>query len=127
MEVLLPAISDRFDAVTGQDSYLAASTIRRLESIAQESETESVDLLNSLLATRTEIKPKIDLGSLRGLVADLRALATNLQWKAERGDARATAELALVQKEVDVANIILSEQLKVIRALEKFVSLIVIH
>ena len=69
------------------------------------------------------LKPKKEMGSLKRIAAELRSLATSLKLDAENGNTRAQHELLLVEEQLAITQKQLSEQMKVIVALEKEVEL----
>lgn len=122
MEALRAVIADRHDALTGQTSYRTSVDIKRLKGLAEKNEGHNPELTRSLLATREKIKPSAEMGSIRGILSELRTLATTLQSQVERGNRRAVAELALVEKQLEHTRNLSMEQSKALTGLERCVS-----
>jgi E3 ubiquitin-protein ligase SHPRH len=80
------------------------------------------ELFIDLMDTRTELKPDPKNGSLRGIITEIRALITSLQW-AGGGTNRAAGELAICNDILKQAQKMSSEHLKIMNTLEKEVEL----
>ena len=122
MEVLQAAVSDRHDAITGQTNNHIAHSTSRVLSIAQEGEGQSSPLIIDLLESRSSVKPKEELGSMRGITSELWSLRNSLRHQAtETQNIRVQAELALVVAQHGAAQTTITVQLLMIHDLERFV------
>ena len=119
VQALRAAIADRHDALTGQENLLIKNDIKTALKLAKEGEGAFPEKTIELLNARLQIKPTKEMGSLRGIVTDLRGLVTALKPDAENGSSRAQAELAIVEKQLGVTQKQFSEQIKATAALEK--------
>lgn len=123
MEALRTMFADRHDALTGQKNLLIAHEVKSGISQAQKKEGPSPALYLSIMNTRSDIMPDPELGSLRGIISELRSLATSLEWQASGGSSRARSELELVISVLNNANQMATEQAKATSNLEKEVEL----
>ena len=123
MEALRAMFADRHDALTGQKNVLIAHEVKAGIIQAQNGEGPSPTLFLSVMNKRSALKPDPELGSLRGILAELRSLATSLEWQEGEGSSRARAELELVSSVLDNASRINAEQAKVSSALEREVEM----
>ncbi|KAJ5736692.1 uncharacterized protein N7483_001817 [Penicillium malachiteum] len=119
MEALRAMYADRHDALTGQKNILISHEAKAGILQAQKDEGPSPKLFLSIMNTRSELMPDPELGSLRGLVSELRSLVTSLDWQANGGSTRARAELDLVTEVLKNAGQMISEQSKVSASLER--------
>lgn len=123
MEALRSMYADRHDALTGQKNVLIAHEVKAGIAQAKRGEGPSPQLFLSIMDTRSELMPNPELGSLRGIVGELRSLVTSLEWQASGGSSRAHAELELVEQVLKNAGQMIAEQLKVSSSLEKEVEM----
>ncbi|OJJ47445.1 hypothetical protein ASPZODRAFT_114132 [Penicilliopsis zonata CBS 506.65] len=123
MEALRAIFADRNDALTGQQNILIAHEVKGGILQAQQGEGPSPSLFLSVMATRSKLKPDPTLGSLRGIISELRSLATSLEWQDSGGSSRARAELEIVNNVLQNASSISTEQLKTISQLEREVEM----
>lgn len=123
MEALRTMYADRHDALTGQKNILISHETRAGITQAKAGEGPSPQLFLSIMNTRCELMPEPELGSLRGIVSELRSLAGSLEWQASGGSSRASAELELVTLVLKNAGHILAEQIKTCSNLEKEVEM----
>jgi E3 ubiquitin-protein ligase SHPRH len=123
VQALRATIADRHDALTGQENQLVAYEVKTTLRLAKEGEGAFPEKTLALLSDREHLKPKKEMGSIRGIVAELRALVTSLRPDAEKGSVRAQNELAIVEKQLIVTQKQFSEQTKVTAALEKEIEL----
>jgi E3 ubiquitin-protein ligase SHPRH len=119
VQALRAAVADRHDSLTGLENLLVKNETKASLKFAREGVGAHPEKAIELLNARQQIKPTKDLGSMRGIVADLRGLATSLRPDAEGGSLRAQNELAIVEKQLSVTQKQLSEQTKTTAALEK--------
>ena len=119
MQALRAAIADRHDSLTGQENQLILHEVKTALRYAKVGDGPSPSLTIDLLKLREQLKPPKELGSVRGIVAELRALSQNLRLDADKGNIRAQNELSIVEKQLSAAQKQLAEQTKANGALEK--------
>jgi E3 ubiquitin-protein ligase SHPRH len=117
-------IADRNAAIHGLQDTLVEHELRAAEKQALGKEEEgnrghAPELVIEVAQTRRKLQAMLEGGSLKGVVANVRSLATALQWRADSGDSRATAELNVIQKHIVRVQAILAQQAKAITELEK--------
>ncbi|KAL3457770.1 peptide N-acetyl-beta-D-glucosaminyl asparaginase amidase A-domain-containing protein [Aspergillus heterothallicus] len=93
MEALRAMFADRHDSLTGQKNVLIAHEVKMATAQAQKGEGPSPPLYLEVMEKRSRLKPGTDLGSLRGVITELRSLGSSLEWQANEGSTRARAEL----------------------------------
>jgi E3 ubiquitin-protein ligase SHPRH len=123
VQALRAAIADRHDALTGQENQLVAYEVKTTLRLAKDGEGAFPEKTLELLNVRAQLKPKKEMGSIRGIVAELRALATSLRPDAENGSIRAQNELSIVERQLNATQKQFTEQTKVTAALEKEIEL----
>ncbi|KAF9886202.1 hypothetical protein FE257_011925 [Aspergillus nanangensis] len=123
MESLRAMFADRHDSLTGQKNVLIAHEVKSGIIQAQKGEGPSPELFLEVMNTRSNLKPDPQLGSLRGIISELRSLATSLEWQANEGSARARAELEIITLILQNAGHMASEQGKIASSMEKEVEL----
>ncbi|KKK24756.1 hypothetical protein AOCH_002221 [Aspergillus ochraceoroseus] len=123
MEALRAIFADRHDALTGQKNILIAHEVKGGIVQAQKGEGPSPTLFLEIMNTRSELKPDPTLGSLRGIITELRSLGTSLEWQANQGSSRARAELEIITLVLKNVGQIATEQTKVAAGLEREVEL----
>ncbi|RVX72265.1 hypothetical protein B0A52_04469 [Exophiala mesophila] len=97
MEALRALLADRNEAITGQENYLIRQEMKQFVRLAKEGGGPAPALMIKLLAER-EVN-RVDwkkLGSMRGLIGEIRSLVTSLEWQAGLGDSRADHELSVI-------------------------------
>ena len=112
VDALRAIVSDFHDVVTGQTNARIEHEMRGLFRQALEGEGHSSELLKELLSIRQGLKAPATLGSVRGIVSELRELRNTLRWQLERGVTRAGAELGIVNislKSVESISVSLSK------------------
>lgn len=119
VQALRTAVADRHDALTGQENILVNHEIKTSLRMAKEGEGAFPEKTIELLNIRQQLKPTKEMGSVRGIVAELRALSTSLRPDAENGSVRAQNELAIVEKHLTLTHKHLTVQTKATVALEK--------
>jgi E3 ubiquitin-protein ligase SHPRH len=122
MEALRAMFSDRNDALTGQTNMLIAHEMKGALQAAGRGEGPAPQLFLQVIAEREEHRLPKELGSLRGIISELRQLMTSLQW--QEGSARARAELHIVSEVLQAAQTMSSAQQKAVTGgLEKEVDI----
>jgi E3 ubiquitin-protein ligase SHPRH len=119
VQALRAVIADRHDALTGQENKLVEYEVKTALRFAKEGGGAFPEKTIELLGIRQQLKPPKDMGFVRRIVADLRALAISLRTDAENGSLRAESELMLVEKQLKTTQKQLAEQTKAIAGLEK--------
>jgi E3 ubiquitin-protein ligase SHPRH len=117
-------VADRNAAVNGLQDTLVEHELKAAEKQALKGDEEgdrghAPQLLLDIVNTRRGLQAKLQTGSLKGVVSGIRSLVTALQWRADSGDARASSELGILQKQIAEVQAIVTEQAKAITELEK--------
>jgi E3 ubiquitin-protein ligase SHPRH len=123
MEGLRVMFADRHDALTGQTNFLINHEVKVGVAEARDGNGPSPELYLKIMGTRDKLKPEADLGSLRGIISDMRSLATSLDWQANEGSTRARAEAVIVNEALEHVSKTSAEQAKAIAGLDKEVEL----
>jgi E3 ubiquitin-protein ligase SHPRH len=123
VQALGAVIADRHDALTGQENELIKFDVRTALRWAKEGGGAFPEKTIELLQVREEIKPPKTMGSVRGIIAELRTVSTTLKTMSQSGNSRAQTELSIVQKQLDKTQKQLSSQLKATDGLEKEIAL----
>lgn len=123
LQILRTALADRQAAITGQKNFLVEHEIKVAARMASEGNGPFPERLLQLLKIRDAIKPPFvegdPLGSLRGLVSELRGLSVQLRHEAAAGSVRAANELAIISSLFKTMLSQQAEQTKAARAMEK--------
>jgi E3 ubiquitin-protein ligase SHPRH len=117
-------VADRNAAVNGLQDNLVEHELKAAEKQALKGDEDSdrghaPQLLLEVINTRRGLQAKLQAGSLKGVVSSIRSLITALQWRANSGDARASSELGILQKQNAKVQAVVTEQAKAITELEK--------
>ena len=112
MEALRAMFSDRNDALTGQTNFLIAHEMKLALQAARRGEGPAPQLFLKVLALRENFRIPSELGSLRGIISEVRQLMTALQLQEENGSARARAELSIVTDTLKAAQTMSTTQHK---------------
>ncbi|KAL6706907.1 hypothetical protein ACN47E_005050 [Coniothyrium glycines] len=118
-------VADRNAAVNGIQDNLVEHELTAAEKQAKRVKPDEGDrghapeLLLEIVETRRKLQATLEGGSLKGVVSGIRSLITGLQWRARGEDNRALAEATILQKYLDQAQTIATEQAKIIVDLEK--------
>ncbi|PYH94433.1 hypothetical protein BO71DRAFT_419349 [Aspergillus ellipticus CBS 707.79] len=123
MEALRAMFADRHDCLTGQKNVLIAHEVKGGILQAQKGEGPSPKLFLQVMNIRSNMKPDPQLGSLRGIISELRSLTTSLEWQANEGSSRARAELEVVSLVLKHASQMAVEQSKVASNLDREVEM----
>jgi E3 ubiquitin-protein ligase SHPRH len=123
MEALRALYADRSDALTGQTNTLIAHEVKMALRAAKVGAGPAPQVLISLMAEREKNRVSPDLGSLRGIIAEIRHLITALQWQEGAGSVRARAELGIANNILQFTQQMSASQTKTITALEQEVGL----
>lgn len=123
MEGLRALCADRSDALTGQTNTLIAHEMKVALKGAREKEGPAPEILMSLLAEREKTRVPAELGSLRGIITEIRHLITALQWQEGAGSTRARPELSIANDILQLTQKMSSSQTKIMTALEQEVNL----
>ena len=98
MAVLRAMVADRRDVLTGQENTLIKSETATALQLAIQGEGHSPELMRTLLLQRQKLKPSHEMGSIRGILSELRAMKTTLRGQEEHGSTRASAETAIINR-----------------------------
>jgi E3 ubiquitin-protein ligase SHPRH len=117
-------VADRNAAINGLQDNLVEHELKAAEKQALKGDEDSdrghaPQLLLEVINTRRGLQAKLQAGSLKGVVSSIRSLITALQWRANSGDARASSELGILQKQNAKVQAVVTEQAKAITELEK--------
>jgi len=115
MEALGAVVSDRHDALTGQKNGRVDHEVKVSLQMAASGEGHCPDLTLKLMEVRSALRPSEEIGSVRGSIAELRAIRTTL----EGGNTRAIAELAVVENLLEILQHISNEQTRAVAGLLK--------
>ena len=123
MEALRAAVADRYDALTGQNNTLIRGEMTTALQQAIRGEGHSPELMQQLLNLRMKVKPKEELGCLRGFITELRSVQTNLRVQEMRGSSRVIAEIGLVNRALENLQLDVTAQAKAAVGLEREVEM----
>ncbi|KAH8804632.1 putative SNF2 family helicase/ATPase [Xylogone sp. PMI_703] len=123
VQALRTVIADRYDILTGQENKLVQHEAETSLELARDGDGAFPEKTLELLNARLQLKPKREMGSVRGIVSELRGLASSLRIDATNGNRRAENELAIVENQLKLTQKLLTEQTKANLALEKEVEL----
>lgn len=118
VQALRAVIEDRHDALSGQENQLVKFEMKTALRQAKAGDGAFPEKVLELLNIRAGLKPAKEMGSVRGVLSDLRALATQLRTDAN-GSSRAANELAIVERNMRVVQKHLNEQNKAVVALRR--------
>jgi E3 ubiquitin-protein ligase SHPRH len=119
VQALRALIEDRHDILMGQENALVKNEIKTALKFAKEGGGQFPEKVIELLEVREKLKPPKDASSIRGIISDLRTLATDLKVEAENGSARAAKELVLVEQQRKLVQKQFSEQSKIVVGLRQ--------
>lgn len=123
VDALRALIADRHDILTGQDNELIKHEMGVAFRQAKEGQGHSPELLLKLLSIRNRLKPAKDVGSVRGMITELREIKTTLRGATEKGNSRAAAELLIVNGALETLHQISTEQTKTVAGLDREIEL----
>lgn len=123
VDALRAIASDCHCVLVGQENLLIDHEMETLFKQAKAGQGHAPQLLLQLLNKRRELKPLQHLGSVRGLITELRELKNNLRGSVERLNSRAAAEIVIVNSLLQHLHSVSQEQTKIILDLEKEVEL----
>ncbi|PSN60600.1 hypothetical protein BS50DRAFT_579125 [Corynespora cassiicola Philippines] len=112
-------VADRGATVNGLQDHLVEHELREAERQARAKQGHAPELVLEVVQTRNKLRSEVEAGSLKGVVSGIRSLLTSLQWRADGGEARAAAELALVQKQLAKVQSMATDEAKTLVELEK--------
>ena len=123
MEALRAVVADRHDALTGQSNTLIRGEMTTALQQAIRGEGHSPELMQNLLNLRAKFKPKEELGSIRGIITELRAVKTTLRVQEEKGNSRAVAEIGIINGALEILQLDVTAQSKAVVGLEREVEM----
>ncbi|KAL8964154.1 MAG: hypothetical protein Q9183_004656 [Haloplaca sp. 2 TL-2023] len=119
IDALRAVVSDFYDAITGQNNLRIEHEVKTALRQAIEGGGHSPELLRELLHIRQGLKPPAGVGSVRGVLTDLRELRTTLRASLESGNLRAGAELGIVNDSLETMQSLSKDLTKVATALQR--------
>lgn len=119
MDALRSILADRREGLTGQNNERVDHEMSFALEKANEGEGHAPALLKRLLSIRQRLKLARGVGSLRGIVTELRDLKTSFRTQAENGNTRASAELAVVHTTLQNLHDISVEQTNLVAGLDR--------
>ncbi|KIW82803.1 hypothetical protein Z517_02046 [Fonsecaea pedrosoi CBS 271.37] len=123
MEALRALFADRSEAINGQQNLLIRQEMKQFYRIAKEGEGPAPSLMLNLLAQREQTRVKVSkLGCLRGIMAEIRQMASSLQWQEGNNQTRASQELAILERILKHVQQLNSAQTKALNSLEQEVN-----
>jgi E3 ubiquitin-protein ligase SHPRH len=114
MDALRAMFSDRNDALTGQSNFLIAQEMKVALQAAKRNEGPAPQLFLEILALREKFRIPKELGSLRGIISEIRQVVTALEMQVASGRDRAKVELSLVSGVLKAAQAMSSAQQKAV-------------
>ena len=98
MEILRAAHADRAHAINGQENTLIKEEMKQFLRNAKEGTGPAPEFFIRLLAEREQKRIKVnEVGSLRGILGEIRTMVAALQWQEGNNPGRATQELAILE------------------------------
>lgn len=123
MEALRALFADRGEALSGYENNLIRLEMKQFLRSALEGEGPAPELMVRLLRERSAKRVDWEkIGSLRGIVAEIRALITSLEWQAGLGSSRASHELTIITPVLQRAIDLNSVQTKSMTGVEQLVN-----
>jgi E3 ubiquitin-protein ligase SHPRH len=123
VQALRAVIADRHDTLTGQENKLIEYEVKTALQLAKEYRGVFPQKTIELLTERQQMKTPKSMGSIRGIIAELRGLIASLRHDADNGNIRAQTELSIVETQLKAIQKQLTDQTKVTAALEKEIDL----
>lgn len=117
--VLRAAIADRQDAFSGLENQRVKYETGVAKRLANEGDGPAPGKVLELLGQREKSRPELENGCFRGIITELRELATKLRHDAAAGSDRARVELDIVQKQLNLTQDQIGGQNKASSALER--------
>ena len=114
MEALRAMFADRNDALTGQSNFLIIRDMKAALQAAKRGDGPAPQLFLKVLALREKFRIPSELGSLRGIISEIRQLMTALECQVASGRDRARAELSIVSDVLKAAQAMSSAQQRVV-------------
>ncbi|KAJ9645120.1 hypothetical protein H2199_003124 [Coniosporium tulheliwenetii] len=112
-------VADRQCAITGQPNPLIDHEMKVGQQQASEGDGHAPELFLKIMEVRDKLKPSRDEASLRSVLAEARGMHGALQWQKDAGSGRAAAEAAVVESHLKEIQHIVTEQTKIVAALDK--------
>ena len=119
VDALRAIVSDCHYGLIGQQNLLIDHEMETLCKQAKAGQGHAPQLLLQLLNKRRELKPPHHIGSIRGLITELRELKNHLRGSVERLNSRAAAESVIVNSLLQHLHGVSQQQTKVISDLDK--------
>ncbi|KAK5064434.1 hypothetical protein LTR84_000267 [Exophiala bonariae] len=128
MEALRALFADRNEALSGYSNNLIRMEMQQFLNAAKSDDPNvqkppAPELMIKLLTERLTKRVNWEkIGSLRGIIAEIRALIQSLEWQAGLGSARASHELTIINPVLQSAIDLNSVQVKCMSSLEQLVN-----
>ena len=119
VEALRALVADRHEDLTGQTNVLINNEMNFNLQQAIQGEGHAPELMKALLRTRSQLKLPETLGSIRGIITELRQMKATLRTAEERGNSRAAAEIAIINMAFENVQLESNKQGKAVVGLEK--------
>ena len=119
VDVFRAVVSDRHEAVSGQKNNRIDNEMAKLLKDAEASSGHSPELLLKLAASRQHHKPSPELGSIKGLLSEMRELKTFLKTHVREGSTQGDSEATGVVSLYEIVQEMSRSQWKLSVALEK--------
>ena len=119
VEALRALTADRHQDLTGQTNVLINNEMNFNLQQAIKGEGHAPELMKELLRIRSQLKLPETLGSIRGIIAELRTIKSSLRTAEERGSSRAAAEIGIINMALENLQLESNKQSKVVVGLEK--------
>lgn len=119
VDALRALTSDRHDIMTGQNNTLVEHEMKIALKEAEAGNGHSPQLLRELLNLRQKLKPSKKVGSLRGLLSELRELKSTLKGAIDRNNSRAAAEHVIINSALQKLQQIYAGQTKALTGMDR--------
>ncbi|KAF2454894.1 SNF2 family N-terminal domain-containing protein [Lineolata rhizophorae] len=119
-QALRALIADRHQAISGQTNLLAEHEMKMALAQANVGAGHAPELLLNISKYLDKLKLGPEVRPLRAIIAELRSLATNLEFDSNNGkNYRATAELGIVERQLKELQRVSTAQIKRINEFER--------
>ena len=110
MDALRAIVSDRHNFLTGQTNSRIDNEMIIADRDADAGVGHCPALLKELLHVRAQLKSDYHVGSIRGVISEMRELKTTLRSQLDRGNTRAGTELLIVNATLGTLQAVYNEQ-----------------
>lgn len=119
MDALRLLAADRHELLTGQNNARVEHEMHVALQKASQGGEHIWALIRNLLSIRGKLKPSKEMGSVRGVITELRDLNTSVRGQAENGNTRAAAEVAIIHASLQNLHNISIEQTKTLSGVDR--------